>query len=892
MKTNHLRLVLLICGLIAAIELFVSILEFSDNCKTKCPISSSSSGGMQQQRHFNQNVRANNVTKNDDSSSKIEGTTTTTTSPLSRFKQTVFGHNDEGGTKANIPSNNVAAEVISSTGVVFEGLKTRSFDGERIIHNKYHERRPSAPKPGLFMSDHECSNWGVVTTIFEPTYAIKRVADMPSWCLVVVADTKTPKDYMTLLNSMAMEHVGQNTSAGDRPVGSQPSSNVILFSVEMQKEWESVKGPLGSFVSRVPWKHFSRKNLGYLFAILHGAEFIFDFDDDNYIKIDEHSGKVMDILPDHGDGAPTGVMTLRNVSIVSIGSSIFNHHPIMGPSINETSWARGFPLDKILDTRTHGKVLFEKDVPLWSAREQVGVIQYLADTNPDIDAIHRLTKPLPMAFDFGENAQPVMVPKHAYAPYNAQATIHMKDAFWATLLPSTVPGRVSDIWRSYFAQCIFHDAGLRLVFAPPKIEQLRNDHSYLGDLKAEQDLYEKSGKLLEFLQNWDEQSANSVPERMEKLWIDLYEHDYIELEDVYAVQYWLGALQQIGYAFPPLKRRYRNVAVMGQFNYADHPNLIDNVIFWAQKHREYFHSVIAAGPFSDEQVIELAENSIEVIVSSLNGRKHGHYDPYENLMAALQLFKNSSTIEAVLYAHDDTLLNITELSQGMYPFPTNDIIGNTKLMERDEFSYGDPREAVMSNDYEIRYWANSTCYRMYPNGTVSSFDNTLSFDSFREFYAKVPSSKWNMYLQGYCSGAQMNLAKDPESAKFLENDGSMLFPSYTQADFLLVPTKYADLYMEAAKLHSKNNVFLECALPKIVDMVRQQATSEKVTMRVVKLCTTFYGKRGKPSMIQWCQSRTHNNDTTLQTFGVLHPIKLNKSGYKEMDWIMDAIQES
>jgi hypothetical protein len=34
----------------------------------------------------------------------------------------------------------------------------------------------------------------------------------------------------------------------------------------------------------LPWKHFGRKNVGYLCAISHGAEMIWDFDDDNVLK--------------------------------------------------------------------------------------------------------------------------------------------------------------------------------------------------------------------------------------------------------------------------------------------------------------------------------------------------------------------------------------------------------------------------------------------------------------------------------------------------------------------------------------------------------------------------------------------------------------------------------
>jgi hypothetical protein len=38
------------------------------------------------------------------------------------------------------------------------------------------------------------------------------------------------------------------------------------------------------FVDSLPWNSFGRKNVGYLFAIAHGAKIIWDFDDDNYLK--------------------------------------------------------------------------------------------------------------------------------------------------------------------------------------------------------------------------------------------------------------------------------------------------------------------------------------------------------------------------------------------------------------------------------------------------------------------------------------------------------------------------------------------------------------------------------------------------------------------------------
>lgn len=781
----------------------------------------------------------------------------------------------------------------------FQGAKIRTFDEQKRDTNLFDGQgmvnAESFPIVPYF--EKKCSKWGVLTTIFDPTLAIKRVADLPSWCVVVVADTKTPADYMQKLGDLhdihiqnATNHTTQNDDDdGNIDVNGRNSSNidnVYFFSVDKQKEWENVDGPIGAFARQMPWNHFCRKNLGYLFAILHGADYIFDFDDDNYIKLDTSSSppSPMNILPkEFGQGG----IELNNVTVVIQGPTVFNHHPLMKPSTNknESTWARGLPLENILDKITQGKAAFQKDMPpgFKTPNDEIVVLQYMVDGNPDIDAIHRLSKDLPITFYSGNDANPVLVPMHSYAPYNAQATVHMKKALWATLLPATVPGRVSDIWRSYFAQCIFMDAGLRLAFAPPKVYQERNEHDLLGDFIAEDDLYKKSGKLIEFLSTWDS-DHDSIPQRMIQLWIDLYERGYIEIEDVTAVQTWLAALTQIGYEFPPLKRRFRNVAVMGQFNYADSVNLYDEIVFWAQKHREYFDTVIAAGPFSDDQIQTLEQYSIKAIASTppVGRRVDGLYAPVENLMNALLLYRNSSKVEGILYAHDDTVLNVTELSQGQYPFPSRAIIGNTKKIDSHRMSYTDVRNA------KDKQQANEVSYRIYPNGTFSDLNKTV-FGDINTLWDKVPNfvGGWDMVKKSYCAGSavsgigNMAMAKDIDSAKYREEDGSIIFPSYTQADFLFVPTKYSDEFAEAARLHLKHEVWLECALPQIVDMIRQQTNA--LPVHVVKLCTTFHPVRGKEFMA----SRKCRNKGSI---GVVHPLKLGKVGYDAFERVMDSFQ--
>jgi len=168
----------------------------------------------------------------------------------------------------------------------------------------------------------------------------------------------------------------------------------------------------------------------------------------------------------------------------------------------------------------------------------------------------------------------VVLPLDTYSPYNAQATLHTKNALWATLLPFTVPGRVSDIWRSFFAQCIFSRIGLQLAFGRPLVRQVRNIHNYLADMNAETAIYFKARKLVEFLSQWQDNSA-TVPEAVENLWVALYERTYIELDDVVAVQLWLRALRDSGYIFPLFKNTQSNaftlpfsqIMLLGQFNW-------------------------------------------------------------------------------------------------------------------------------------------------------------------------------------------------------------------------------------------------------------------------------------------------------------------------------------
>ena len=75
-------------------------------------------------------------------------------------------------------------------------------------------------------------------------------------------------------------------------------------------------------------------------------------------------------------------------------------------------------------------------------------MQSLADNDPDVDGMYRLSSKLPVTFL--HKAAQRAIPPFVFTPFNAQAVLFDRSALWGLLLPVTVHGRVTDIWRSYF----------------------------------------------------------------------------------------------------------------------------------------------------------------------------------------------------------------------------------------------------------------------------------------------------------------------------------------------------------------------------------------------------------------------------------------------------------
>lgn len=359
---------------------------------------------------------------------------------------------------------------------------------------------------------------GVTTTIFEPSEAMLRVLKSDVGKLIVVGDLKT--------NHSAWYDF-QRAYA----------DKVTYLSPDEQK-------PLGfKILKYIPWNHFSRKSIGYAYAVQSQCEHVFDFDDDNLLVT-----STLDSLWN------------LEASALATAHHVYNPYPYFKPTTeNQTEvsriWPRGFPLQFISDEETYSasgisSVADEKGA--WRAR--VAIVQSLANHNPDVDAVYRMSQILPV--NFQRKNEVLLISKKTYVPWNAQATLVSSQAFFGLLLPATVPGRVSDIWRSYITARLLWDTDYHTIaFSSAVVEQFRNPHSYIKDFEDENDLYNKVDALLSTLSKWTSKGCASLSEAYLSLVTRLVHEKFLHRDDLKLAKAWVEDLRRLKYEWPKVSVR-------------------------------------------------------------------------------------------------------------------------------------------------------------------------------------------------------------------------------------------------------------------------------------------------------------------------------------------------
>jgi hypothetical protein len=290
----------------------------------------------------------------------------------------------------------------------------------------------------------------VVTTINGLNHpGIKQLikdAELQNYELILIGDNKTPIEKSPIV-----------------------SKKVLYFDLETQVNSNFISARI------LPVNHYARKNLGYLYAAELGASWISETDDDNRLY-------------------PTFWDLVKPTKMVkNIGNSNWiNVYKLFGfPKI----WHRGIPINEVKNSNSL------RISPL-QHEERVACVQGLADGDPDIDAICRILFSPETSFTSDES---YLADGHQYCPTNSQLTRwNTRLSLPLLYLPSTVPWRVSDIWRGLIAQRFFCISGLSTQFRGGVGYQDRNTHDLLKDFIDEFEVHSNSYKLLKVLESVEE----------------------------------------------------------------------------------------------------------------------------------------------------------------------------------------------------------------------------------------------------------------------------------------------------------------------------------------------------------------------------------------------------
>lgn len=324
---------------------------------------------------------------------------------------------------------------------------------------------------------NECSI--VITTINEKTKAVEKFQQNNECKILLVGDKKS-------------KHINDE-------------ENLEYLSMSRQAE-------LGfEYFNHCPVNHYSRKNLGYLYAIKYGVDCIYDTDDDN-IPMDNWQ------IPQFSCS--------QQISSGDRYLNIYNY-------FSDTHiWPRGYPLHKIL---TAGKLdIHESDI------KHIGVWQGMADDDPDVDAIYRLV--------IGENTvfkqkSPVYLDKGTYCPFNSQNTFWTKKAFPFLYLPSTTSFRFTDILRGYIAQRLMWEQDMHIGFHEATVVQERNEHDFMIDFRDEVECYLGIETVCDVLDNLV-LSPNDTDNLM-TVYAELADRRIVDQSELVMLEAWIGDLLEV-----------------------------------------------------------------------------------------------------------------------------------------------------------------------------------------------------------------------------------------------------------------------------------------------------------------------------------------------------------
>ena len=332
----------------------------------------------------------------------------------------------------------------------------------------------------------------VITTIQSPTNGVARIAETAKdlgYQFFVIGDMKSPPSWVC-------------------------DGSIFISLNDQSKSRFLTPGVL-----RV--NSYTRKLSGYLLAADAGAEWIRETDDDNspyesfFTRVPFNVQGRTPLAPDH---------------FLNVYQFFTDRHV----------WPRGFPLNLV-----GRSVASTATTPC----EFSGLIvfQAVADGDPDVDAVYRLTAPDTSDITF-DVAPPLLVPFGSWTPFNSQATTWPIALLPLMYLPATCSFRMTDIWRSYIAQRLFPGLDARLVITSATVFQDRNEHDLMRDFRDEIEGYNGYERFVLVLEATPIiGTAESVLADLRTLYTALISAGFFASDELEILDAWIADMETLGF---------------------------------------------------------------------------------------------------------------------------------------------------------------------------------------------------------------------------------------------------------------------------------------------------------------------------------------------------------
>jgi len=319
----------------------------------------------------------------------------------------------------------------------------------------------------------------IITTINKPTETILKHINNTAYDVIIVGDNKTPDDYKNL--------------------------NCIYLDIPSQKKLFPELSEL------LPYNHYCRKNLGYLYAIKKGYKIIYETDDDN-IPYDN-----FDTILQYDN---IQMITEQNNTWINIFKYFTN---------NAYIWPRGFPLS-LLKNNPNYLIRYTDKTP--------SIINGLVENDPDVDALFRIICNHQDSIKWDKN-KCVLIDNKNVCVFNTQNTFWLNpELFMCLLIPCSVSFRYCDILRGIINNIILKKTNNHMMYSSPNVIQNRNEHNLISDFKSEYEMYIHNENILNFIET-NIENITSVKELLFLIYNNLLVNNVITQKDVDILNKWI-----------------------------------------------------------------------------------------------------------------------------------------------------------------------------------------------------------------------------------------------------------------------------------------------------------------------------------------------------------------